>query len=79
MEKCKKDLVFKTFFESLTEIEKYKLIKQVEERACYNCENKNCLVSAMEKYSIDENGEVSGYNCIAWYNEKMLVKQKAKN
>ena len=44
MEKCKKDLVFKTFFESLTEIEKYKLIKQVEERACYNCENKNRII-----------------------------------
>lgn len=75
----KKKLYYQAIYAALTEEEKDILIKAIDERNCLNCTNLSCKVPSYEKFSIDEDNEICGHNCLGWNNEEMIVEQKQKS
>lgn len=69
----------KNIYNALTVEEKDALIRRIDERSCLNCTNTDCRVPSYAKFSIDDDNEISGHNCLGWCNEEMIVKQKKLN
>ncbi|HPF83349.1 MAG TPA: hypothetical protein PLV83_04215 [Bacilli bacterium] len=38
-------------------------------QSCLNCFNEKCQISKHERFAIDENNNINGYNCLAWKDE----------
>lgn len=74
MEKSK--LVNKAITLALSQEERDYLVSCIEDKSCLNCENKDCKVSPMNRFEIDDDGNVNGYNCLAWDNKKLIEKQR---
>ncbi len=70
----------KTFYEaiatSLTPIERDYIIKCLINKTCLNCDNKACNQDIAYRYTIDENGNQAGFNCLAWENNEIVGKSK---
>jgi|GEM_PF-443109 len=70
----------KTFYEaiatSLTSIERDYIIKCLRNKTCLNCNNIKCEADIASRYTIDENNNQAGYNCLAWENNELVGKAK---
>lgn len=61
---------------SLTPIEKEYMIEILKGKTCLNCTNGSCNASIAERYTIDDDNNQAGYNCLAWNNEELIGKAK---
>lgn len=61
---------------ALTPIERDYIIKNLRNKTCLNCKNMTCESEIAFKYTIDENSNLAGYNCLAWENNEYIGKSK---
>ncbi len=61
---------------ALTVEERLHILHQLENKSCETCTNASCNVETGEKVGLDECGKPQGYQCIGWYNAKIVGKSK---
>ncbi len=70
----------KEFYEAISKalspIERDYIIKYLENKTCLNCRNINCEADIASRYTIDDNNNQAGYNCLAWENNEFVGKAK---
>lgn len=70
------DVFYKAIALALNKAEKEYIIDSLINKSCLNCDNPNCNEDIAYRYTIDENNNQSGYNCLAWNNDIIIGKAK---
>lgn len=67
---------YEAISKALSPIEREYIIKYLENKTCLNCNNPRCEADIASRYTIDENNNQAGYNCLAWENNEFIGKAK---
>ncbi len=67
---------YEAIAKALTPVERDYIIKYLQNKTCLNCKNKTCEADIASRYTIDENNNQAGYNCLAWENNELVGKAK---
>ena len=62
--------------QTITELEKFEIKQQLDNKGCFNCVNSNCRVPSLEKVGLDKDGNVQGNSCFGWNNDELIINQK---
>ncbi len=67
---------YEAISKALLPIERDYIIKYLQNKTCLNCKNITCEADIASRYTIDENNNQAGYNCLAWENNEYVGKSK---
>lgn len=71
-----KNNIYINAYNSLSPKERLSIIDKLINKGCVNCRNGLCRIESYEKVGYDEDGNLEGYQCLGWNNEKIVGKSK---